>query len=92
MTKAEAGKRFSRMMDAIPDDADIQMIHITDRSDCPRRDRIDVVDLKDGVAELAESVGAELKKLEINGKTVALIMERGKIQISQITMKKGDFQ
>lgn len=91
MTKAEAGKRFSRMMDAIPDDVDIQMIHITEEAE-ESRVRMDVVDLKDGVAELAESVGAELKKLEINGKTVALIMERGKVQISQITMKKGDFQ
>lgn len=91
MTKAEAEKRFHRMMDAIPDGVDIQMIHITEEAE-ESRVRMDVVDLKDGVAELAESVGAELKKLEINGKTVALIMERGKVQISQITMKNGDFQ
>lgn len=90
MTKAAAEKRFARIMAAIPDGADIQVIHITDRSDCLRRDRMDVVDLKDGVAELAESLGVELKKLDINGKTVARIIERGTVLISQITMKKGD--
>lgn len=88
MTKAAAEKRFSRIMAAIPDDADIQVIHITDGSDYPRRDRMDVVDLKDGVAELAESMGAELKMLEIHGKTAAYITERGNVRITQILMKK----
>jgi len=92
MTKAEARRRFERIMDAVPESADIQVIHICPKSKFPARDRMDVVTLKDGVPELAERLGAELKTLEINGKIAAYIVERGKVQISQITMKQEDYR
>lgn len=92
MTKAEARRRFERIMDAVPEDADIQIIHICPKSSFPERDRMDVVTLKAGVPELAGRLGAELKKLEINGKIAAYIMERGKIQITQITMKQEGYR